>query len=132
MKKEDVIKKLFDLLSKMHWHASFKKELQAIILGKSGCEERIFSDLLTQLKMLAKLGININRYNSNEILKQSGGLYSLHMKCGTKYNIRILLKFKGSVPYLLCAFEEDGKKRKDGSGYKKNIEIANKRYNNML
>ena len=86
---------------------------------------------MTQFKMLNRLKNNINQYNSNEILKKSGGLYSLHMKKGTKYNIRILIKFKNSIPYLLCAFEEDGKKRKDGAGYKKNIEAANKRFVSM-
>ena len=131
MKKEDVVNRLLKMLLSMHYHKDFEKEILDIILGKSGFEEDIFCDIMTQFKMLNRLKNNINQYNSNEILKKSGGLYSLHMKKGTKYNIRILIKFKNSIPYLLCAFEEDGKKRKDGAGYKKNIEAANKRFVSM-
>lgn len=135
MKKEDVLQKLISLLKGMFVHEKFKEELLALITGKQGCEESIFDDLMIQFKMLDALGINIHRYNGNEILSKSGGIYSLHIKKKSKYNIRLLVKFRNvkgkTVPCLLCAFEEKGKGRKDKHGYSANIDFANARYDAM-
>lgn len=135
MKKKDIIEKLIELLKNIKQHDKFLDELYDIIAGKSGCEKDLFSELQTQLKMIYALGISIKDYNGNEILSGAGGIYSIHLKKGSKYNIRILIKFKNNqsrpIPYFLTAFEEIGRGRKDKNGYSKNIKIAEERFKEM-
>ncbi len=134
MKKEEVLCLLSKIIESTYQHEKFVKEIEKIIYGKSGAEGAIFQDIFTQLKMLDLLGPGINKYNSNEILKNANGIYSLHIQ-RKEYNIRLLLKFfyngKVNIPCFLVAFEEDGTGRKDKSGYSSNIEVANKRFEEM-
>lgn len=107
-------------------HPDFVEELKDI-LERSGYKQRFIRLYRLRLKHLEKYWEQcINKRDWFEVLKGTSGLYSMRFKGGSK-NIRILFRFtsfeKREIALLLCTFEE-----KDTKDYRKAIEIADRRY----
>lgn len=94
-----------------------------------GKEKDFFDQLVVQLDNIKSFKRDIATVGQNEILAHISAeipLYSIHIKKGNKYNIRLLMCFDEETPTFLCAFyERSGKKR---TSYKRFIDKALERY----
>mgnify|MGYP005782090077 CR=1 FL=1 len=94
-----------------------------------GKEKDFFDQLVVQFDNIKSFKHDIATVGQNEILAHISTeipLYSIHIKKGNKYNIRLLMCFEEETPIFLCAFyERSGKKR---TSYKRFIDKALERY----
>ena len=113
MNRDDILSLLRNYLAGIDTYPSLMQELSDK-LESSGREVRFFKLLATQLDVLISLGVDATKHKNFEILRHSGGIYSMQCK-GQGFNIRILYAFlPNSAPTLLLAFyEKEGKEKTD-------------------
>lgn len=124
MNREEVIKALRAILASFKMHDAAFRELQDI-LAKSGVEKQFLNTLISRLKALRQFGIMATRLEEFEILKQSRGIFSMHVQ-GRGYNVRFLYYFTREAEpiFLLTFYEQAGKRTTD---YTKYIPLAEQR-----
>ena len=115
------------------FHELFLKEISNLLKKElKGQEKDFFKQMLTQFDNIKQFRKEIITVGDNELLSHIGdelSLYSIHIKKGSKFNVRLLMFFNNDNPTFLCAFYEKSGKRQ--TGYEKFIKIAKKRYNEL-
>lgn len=115
------------------FHELFLKDISNLLKKElKGQEKDFFKQILTQFDNIKQFRKEIITVGDNELLSHVGDeltLYSIHIKKGSKFNVRLLMFFNGDNPTFLCAFYEKGGKRQ--TGYDKFIKIAKKRYSGL-
>ena len=112
------IAKLFDSLFKgIAVHPAFVQEFYQCIAA-TGYEEQVRKALIRALMILNTLGTIATRHDGFEVLKGSGGIYSMHLE-GKSFNLRVLYGFLPSQePVLLLCFQERvGNKKTEYAAY---------------
>lgn len=114
MNQEECFAELDLLLNSFRCHTRLLGELLELI-AKTGAERNFLSTLLTRLRNLRSMGVQVTQQRGFELL--GDGIFSMRI-AGKNYNIRILFAFlPDKTPYLLHAFyERAGKRVSDYSG----------------
>ena len=115
------------------FHELFLKDISNLLKKElKGQEKDFFKQMLTQFDNIKQFRKEIITVGDNELLSHIGdelSLYSIHIKKGSKFNVRLLMFSNNDNPTFLCAFYEKSGKRQ--TGYEKFIKIAKKRYNEL-